>query len=196
YGFDPAPYPTGQPPQESLAGDRLEQLAANRDAAIIAHKEAQELMKSRSKGTYMEFSVGDKVWLDASDLKRDVPSRKLVPRRHGPFVVSERISLVAYKLELPPNWRIHPVFHASKLTPFIETREYGLAQPPPPPELVGDENEWEVEAILKHKRARKPKYLYLVKWLGYPHSQNSWEGEENLINAPEVLAEYKRVHSL
>ncbi|KIO09531.1 hypothetical protein M404DRAFT_22029 [Pisolithus tinctorius Marx 270] len=82
-------------------------------------------------------------------------------------------------------------------------REYGLAQPPPPPELVGDKNKWEVEAILKHKHVHKikssskgasatlqQKYLYLVKWLSYPHSQNSWESEENLINAPEVLREY------
>ncbi|KIO01643.1 hypothetical protein M404DRAFT_56945, partial [Pisolithus tinctorius Marx 270] len=176
--------------------DRLEQLAANRDAAIIAHKEAQELMKMRSKGTYTEFSVGEKVWLDTSDLKRDVPSKKLAPQRHGPFVISERISPVAYKLQLPPSWQIHPVFHASKLTPFIEMHEYGPAQPPPPPELVGDENEWEVEAILKHKCACKQKYLYLVKWLSYPHSQNSWESEDNLINAPEVLREYKRVHNL
>ncbi|KIO02032.1 hypothetical protein M404DRAFT_28268 [Pisolithus tinctorius Marx 270] len=88
----------------------------------------------------------------------------------------------------------------SKLTLFIETKEYGPAQPPPPPELVGDKNEWEVKVILKHKCAWKvkssskepgatlqQKYLYLVKWLSYPHSQNSWESKDNLINAPEVL---------
>ncbi|KIO04642.1 hypothetical protein M404DRAFT_26091 [Pisolithus tinctorius Marx 270] len=86
----------------------------------------------------------------------------------------------------------------SKLTPFVEMHEYGPAQPPPPPELVGDENKWEVEAILKHKHVHKvkssskepgvtlqQKYLYLIKWLGYPHSQNSWESKDNLINAPE-----------
>ncbi|KIO01401.1 hypothetical protein M404DRAFT_78742, partial [Pisolithus tinctorius Marx 270] len=177
-------------------GDRLKQLAANQDAMIIVHKEAQELMKQRSKGTYTEFAIGDKVWLDASDLKRDVPSRKLVPQCHGPFVISERISPVAYKLQLPPSWQIHPVFHTSKLTPFIEMHEYGLEQPLPPPELVGDKNKWEIEAILKHKCVHKQKYLYLVKWLSYPHSQNSWESEENLINAPEVLGEYKHVHNL
>ncbi|KIN94634.1 hypothetical protein M404DRAFT_34857 [Pisolithus tinctorius Marx 270] len=98
------------------------------------------------------------------------------------------------------------MFHASKLTPFVKTKEYGPAQPPPPPELVGDENEWEVKAILKHKCACKvkssskepsvtlqQKYHYLVKWLGYLHFQNSWESKDNLINAPEVLRDEGQV---
>ena len=32
---------------------------------------------------------------------------------------------------------------------------------------------------------------YLVKWKGYPTSDNSWELEKNL-NADELVAEFKR----
>ena len=38
---------------------------------------------------------------------------------------------------------------------------------------------------------RGHKTHYLVKWKGYPTSDNSWEPEKNL-NADELIAEFKR----
>ena len=41
-------------------------------------------------------------------------SRKLLPRYIGPFKVKTQINLVAYELDLPPEYsRLHPVFHVS-----------------------------------------------------------------------------------
>ena len=46
-----------------------------------------------------------------------------------------------------------------------------------------EENEtYVVEKIVKTKKS-KGKNLYLVKWSGYPSSNNSWEPEENLNGA-------------
>jgi hypothetical protein len=36
------------------------------------------------------------------------------------FRVAAKISPVTYTLDLPPHWKIHPIFHASLLTPYQE----------------------------------------------------------------------------
>ena len=55
--------------------------------------------------------------------------------------------------------------------------------------------EYEVEAIISHRRSGKGQ-AYLVKWKGYPTSENTWEPERNLYNAREILKQYKRRHQL
>ena len=43
---------------------------------------------------------------------------KLLPRFLGPFKVLKNVGPVAVKLELPPHWKIHPVFHVSLIKPY------------------------------------------------------------------------------
>ena len=58
---------------------------------------------------------------------------------------------MAYQLELPRAWTIHDVFHSSLLTPYKETREHRAQFQCPPPELIGNEEEYEVEQITNHR---------------------------------------------
>ena len=98
---------------------------------------------------------------------------------------------MAYKLKLPPQWKIHPVFHASLLMPYIETLTHGPNYMRPPPDLVEGEAEWEVKAIRAHRYSgRQKKLQYLVKWLGYPESDNTWEPAENL-HADDLIQDYE-----
>ncbi|GJV56403.1 putative reverse transcriptase domain-containing protein [Tanacetum coccineum] len=67
----------------------------------------------------LEFEVGDKVMLKVAPWKgvmRFRKRRKLNPRYIGPFQIIERISPVAYRLELPQELsRVHNVFHVCNL---------------------------------------------------------------------------------
>ena len=197
HGYEPTTYPSDVANVPSLAEEQLEQLAANRDKAVITHKWAQEAMIAWKPGlTYKKFEVGDKVWLDTQNLHLKT-TRKLTPRRLGPFEIVEEISPVVFKLKLPETWHVHNVFHASLLTPQVVTPKYGIPADPPLPDLINGESEFEVENILQHKIVgRKKEIRYLVQWRGYSRAESTWEPEEHLRNAPEVLEAYKSTHHL
>lgn len=147
--------------------------------------------RHRSKAP--EFKVGQKVLLDNADLAINRPSRKLAERRSGPFKILERIGTHAYKLDLPQQWKtVHPVFHVSKLEPYHEDPE-NPNFPSPPPDVIEGEPEWEVEQILDSKFAYN-RLHFLVKWKGWPDSENSWEPEQNLENSPESIQEFYKSH--
>jgi hypothetical protein len=88
-----------------------------------------------------------------------------------------------------PDWRVHPVFHVSLLEPY---RESGRVQPPSPPIEMEGALEYEVKSILEHRfwGIKNPKAYYKVAWKGYGIEHNSWEPESNVVNAPEVVADY------
>ena len=44
---------------------------------------------------------------------------KLAPCYCGPFEIMSRIGQVAYKLALPPNLRVHNVFHISVINKYV-----------------------------------------------------------------------------
>ena len=119
-------------------------------------------------------------------------SRKLQPRWRGPFVVVEydehtqnytvSIALRIYRCQ-------RGVFHYSVVKPYHpndDERFPGRAHAKPAPILIDDEREWEVESILDH-RERHGMGQFLVKWKGYPNSENSWEQIEGLENAQDLV---------
>ncbi len=61
-----------------------------------------------------------------------------------------------------------------------------------PSDLIEGEQEFEVEKILDAQpRGRGHKMHFLVKWKGYPMSDNSWEPRENL-HADRLITEYNK----
>ena len=88
------------------------------------------------------------------------PSSKLDFKRLGQFNIIQMISGHAYKLDLPASMKWHPVFHVSLLEPAANNPLAGQNQPAPPPIIVDDNVEFEVEEILDSKLVRRTlKYL-------------------------------------
>ena len=143
----------------------------------------------------VSFAVGDRVMLSTGNLQLRAP-RKLKPRWIGPFTVLEKLGEVNYRLLLPPELkRLHNVFHVSHLKAWKDDGRQPVVRPGP--WLMGDEHEYDVEAILNDRlidpgKPRKGKE-YLIKWAGYPLSDATWEPEANLReDIPELLQAYQR----
>lgn len=195
-GYEPTTLPV-HTPQSNIpsVAQRLALLTANRQEALAAHELARHFITERLTKDFQPFKLGDKVWLEARNLRTPGRPSKFKPKREGPFTIKEVLSPLAYRLKLPSQWRIHSVFHASLLTPYRTTDAHGPPFSQPPPDLIEGEQEFEVEAILAH-RGTASRRQYLVKWLGYPTSDNSWEPPSNLSNSKEILDEYKATHGL
>ena len=154
-------------------------------------KAQQSWVKHKDTPKYKE---GDLMWLEGQNLHLSQPMPKLAPRRHSPFKVIQVMSPVNYCLELPTQWSIHPVFHIDLLTPYRETITHGANYLRPPPDLVDNEEEYKVEKILdswqfgQHKRLQ-----YLVKWKGYPDSDNMWVDKDDVFTDDKVW-EFKNSH--
>jgi len=84
------------------------------------------------------------------------------------------------------------MFHVSLLTLYVETIEHSKNFSRPPPDLINNNEQYEVEAIHNHRRHRWKKQLqYLVKWVGYSESDNTWEPISN-IQALLLIKQYHR----
>ena len=79
----------------------------------------------------------------------------------------------------------------SKLKRYIRSEEFLREVESPPPVLVGDTLEYEVEGILRHQ-GKGAQRRYLVLWKGYPLHETIWEPESYLANALDILEEYLR----
>ncbi len=101
------------------------------------------------------------------------------------------MSPVNYQLELPMQWSIHDVFLIDLLTPYRETNLHGSNYSRLVPDLVDNEEEYEVERILDSQQfGRGQKKQYLIKWKGYPDLDNEWVDKQN-VHAPEAIREFE-----
>jgi hypothetical protein len=164
---------------------RLEQLKEARIQACDAMIKAQQSwVKHRDTPKYKE---GDLVWLEGKNLSINQPTAKLAPRRHGPFKIIQVMSAVNYRLELPTQWSIHPVFHIDLLTPYKETIMHGPNFTRPTPELIDGEEEYSIEKILDSWHfGRRRRLQYLVKWEGYPDAENMWVDKDDVFADDKV----------
>jgi hypothetical protein len=139
----------------------------------------------------VKFQVGDEVWLNIKNF-RLLEGHKFLGPYAGPFKVSEKKLSNTYKLELPENLRVHPTFHVFFLKPIARdaSKPNQEQNSGPPLDLVHNEPEFEVEAVLKSKQFRGREREYLVKWKGYHPIEAFWVNESDMEHAQETIEEF------
>ena len=95
-----------------------------------------------------EFKEGQKVWLNTRNFRVPGVSRKLVDQYAGLYLVKCKVGNLAYKLALPKDLSIYPVFHVSLLLPHKESQLPGCHPPEPAAIDVKGEEEYEVDTVL------------------------------------------------
>jgi hypothetical protein len=96
------------------------------------------------------FAIGEKVFLDVSDISITRPMKKFMHHYLCPFSIVCPVGTHAYQLKLPYTMLcIYSVFHVVKLLPVLPDSIVGWqVKPPPPPKIVGGEEMYKVEEVI------------------------------------------------
>ena len=135
----------------------------------------------------------------------DIPANKLTGRKYGqqavgPFRVLERIGRLAYRLDIPEDWKIYDVFTITQLEPCPDPSDNPFKRPRPakPGPVLTDRDdmppEWELDRILDKRlvpRGRRVSTEYLLRWQGWGSEWDRWINVKNM-NADELIAEYEQ----
>ena len=139
---------------------------------------AQQLMKKNSDKHRrdVDFKVGDMVYLKLRPYRQQSLARrvcqKLSAKYFVPYAVQERIGKAAYRLALPPETKIHHVFHVSQLKAVLGVQHKVLPLHALPSGL--DDLMIIPEAILDTRYNDKGALELLVQWRSLPSSENTW----------------------
>ncbi|CAI7922574.1 unnamed protein product, partial [Closterium sp. NIES-54] len=105
---------------------------------------------------------------------------------------NSRVTPVTFRLRLLDTWKLHNAFSVQLLKPYKNPNQQfqGRQLPPPPPVLVQDEPEYEVECVLTHRRRGGKTLKFLLRWKGYDPTEDSWVVEADMGNARRALKDY------
>jgi hypothetical protein len=146
---------------------------------------AQHQMKKYAdkKRKDIKFAVGEWVFLKLrphrqhSVVKRI--NQKLAPRFYGPFKIIEQIGAVAYKLQLPDQSKIHPVFHVSLLKKAVG--DYTVQTDLPKDlEVILDKEVYPVKVLGTRVTLQngEPTPQSLIQWKDKSVDDVTWENDD------------------
>jgi transposase InsO family protein len=175
--------------------------------ASIQRAQNEQEAEYNSRTREVNFEPGDQVWLHSPHIKRGL-SPKLAKLWTGPFRVERRVGHQTYELR-DEQGRLHPgLVHVQRLKKATarppelaagasqeDTAPMASPDPRTPDEegsedATPDDGIYEVEAILG-KRRRAGRAEYLVKWRGYPDSDNSWVPRDQFA-IDNIVREYEK----
>ncbi|MCO5575082.1 hypothetical protein L7F22_028879 [Adiantum nelumboides] len=160
-----------------------------KDIQAAQNRQKHYVDKDRSERT---FKLGDKVILQVN-LKQSHLAlgkfKKLSPRYCGPYEIVKVISDQAYKLQLPPNLKVHNVFHVSLLKPYVPNADQ-LLDAEEIVVLAQRVLKLQLDYILeiRERKLRNRSIIeHLVKWKDFPEEDATWKDEVTLQkNYPDL----------
>ncbi|SLM33922.1 Ribonuclease H-like domain [Lasallia pustulata] len=217
---------TGKSPDEVVYGfklrDTLSIIGGKTESAdsdfvkerLVIRKEAEDAANFANLLTKLQYDkhhrrlsieVGDEVFikLHKGYTLPSVTNRKLSNQRAGPLKIVEKIGLLAYRLNIPVNWKIHPVISVAQLEPApkgndLYEREDRPSDPPAVEEFNSEWHDYKVEKLVgrRDRKLGKGKKIteYLVRWKGYSSVHNQWYGKDMLESSKELIEEYDKEH--
>ncbi|PNX92555.1 retrotransposon-related protein, partial [Trifolium pratense] len=145
---------------------------------------AQQQMKKYAdkKRREVKFNIGDWVFLKLRPHRQVSVARRINPklaaRFYGPFQIIAKMGEVAYKLQLPAQSRIHPVFHVSLLKKAIG--DYSVQGELPQELEIGPDDDNYPEKVIGARtitRGGVSVSQSLVKWKNKPNDDVTWEDD-------------------
>ena len=182
---------TGQNP---AAIDFLKSRETIRNDTFNAIQLAQTKMAVRYDSKHRVPDLVGNVYLKLAktgDAGYHIPkTSSLSTKRVGPYRILEKVSPLAYRLELPPSMaKVYPVIsviHLEQAKPDLFDRDI----PPPAPIITQGQEEWVVERIVRREK-RGNRNGYQVKWKGY--EEKTWEPANRLReDVPEMVEKFEK----
>ncbi|XP_076938919.1 uncharacterized protein LOC143607319 [Bidens hawaiensis] len=129
-----------------------------------------------------EFDAGDRVYLKLQHYRQksvqDRKNQKLARRFFGPCKIVKSIGKVAYKLELPPASKVHPIFHVSLLKESHGNIPKSTCTLDP---FTAEDNcEMLPEAMLDRRNRPENQQQLLIKWDKRPLEETTWEDKGSI----------------
>jgi hypothetical protein len=184
YGFHPrSNWPTEYSPKNPGSKLYTHWLTTVHDAVKSNLEETRKRMATyydQHRQPSPAFKEGDYVMLNGKNIKTKRNCRKLDHKNYGPFqILKVNPNGLSVKLELPQRWRIHPTFHVSLLEPYHGDPSVAA---PESAEVEPEEQEYTPEALIScgPDNDNPSQHVFLIKWEGFDHEQNTWEPFDHL----------------
>ena len=187
---------TGEAPFSAAARARVEVA----DSIAFAQMETKRHYDEKHKPMHMREGDYALIRLHKG---YDIPSTAVLGPKYsqqyvGPFRILERVGRLAYRLDLPSHWRIHPVLSIAQLEPAPAPHTDPFQRPEPDhPESVFVEGDtptvksYEVERLIDRRQTKRRGLEYLVRWRGYGPEDDQWRNLPELGDAMELVKDYE-----
>ena len=203
----PAPWSDQTPPtaiREMRAADefvkRINDLQTHLREELVWTQATQKHYADRHRAPARELRVGDKVMLNAKNIKTKRNSKGLDHKNLGPFPIKRVINNTAYELDLGRAMAsVFPVFHPWLLHLVADDPLPGQRMPPPPPVEIDEEGEtYYVDKVLDSKIDRRMNdpmtgergcLMYKLKYRGF-EEEPEWQVYTEVAGAPLLVADF------